>query len=67
LICRAQWRFQSSLTAQVELKMRKLCADEVRGVKMKKNEKNKFCNLKKLIFFAVLFWLLHNSRMICRA
>jgi hypothetical protein len=32
--------------------MRKLCTDEVGGVKM---EKNVFCNLKKRIFFTVLY------------
>jgi hypothetical protein len=35
--------------------MRKLCTDEVGGVKMKKNEKNVFFNLKKGIFFTVFF------------
>jgi hypothetical protein len=33
---------------------RKLCTDEVRGIKMKKNEKNVFCNSKKCIFFTAL-------------
>jgi hypothetical protein len=32
-------------------KKRKLCTDEVGRVRMKKNEKNAFCNLKKCIFF----------------
>jgi len=31
--------------------MRKLCTDEVGGAKMKKNEKNLFCNSKKCFFF----------------
>jgi Na+-transporting methylmalonyl-CoA/oxaloacetate decarboxylase beta subunit len=35
--------------------MRKLCTDEVRGVKMKKKT---YCNSKKRIFFTALFWLL---------
>jgi hypothetical protein len=39
-------------------KLRKLCIDEVGGVKMKKNEKKKFCNSKNHILFVVLFWLL---------
>jgi hypothetical protein len=50
--------------------MRKLCIDEVRGVKMKKNEKNLFCNSKKRIFLIALFWLLlwlRISKMICKA
>jgi hypothetical protein len=37
-------------------RMRKLCIDEVGGVKMKKNEKNLFCNFKKRNFFIALFW-----------
>jgi hypothetical protein len=48
-------------------KMRKLCADEAEGVKMKKNV---FCNTKKRILFTALFWLLlwHCiSKMICAA
>ncbi len=48
-------------------KLRKLCTDEVGGVKMKKNT---FCNSKKRIFFIALFWLLIwlcISKMICRA
>jgi len=39
-------------------KMRKLCTDEVGGVKMKKMEKNTFCNLKKNKIFTALFLLL---------
>ncbi len=48
-------------------KMRKVCIDEVREFKMKKNV---FFNLKKSIFFNALFWLflwLCISKMICRA
>jgi len=30
--------------------IRKLCTKEVGGLKMKNNEKNAFCNLKKRIF-----------------
>ncbi len=52
-------------------KMRKLCTDEVGGVKMKKNEKKTaFCNSKSCSFFTALFWLLFwlcSSKMICRA
>jgi hypothetical protein len=51
-------------------RMRKLCIDEVGGVKMKKNEKNLFCNFKKHNFFIALFWLLlwlYISKMICKA
>jgi hypothetical protein len=35
--------------------MKKLCIYEVGGVKMKKNEKNLFCDLKKRIFFTSFF------------
>jgi hypothetical protein len=35
--------------------MRKLCTDEVGEVKMKKNEKKVFCNLKKCICFTAIF------------
>jgi hypothetical protein len=30
--------------------MKKLCTNEIGEVKMKKNEKNTFCNLKKMYF-----------------
>jgi hypothetical protein len=39
-------------------KMRKLCTDEVGGVKMKNNA---FYNSKKHIFFTALFWLLQRG------
>jgi hypothetical protein len=55
----------------LNLNQKKFCTHEVRGVKMKKNEKkNAFFNLKKRIFFTALFWLLLwlcISKMICRA
>jgi hypothetical protein len=51
-------------------RMRKFCIDEVGGVKMKKNEKYLFCNLKKRFFFYCSFlvapWLCI-SKMICKA
>jgi hypothetical protein len=31
----------------LQKRLRKLCTNEIRGVKMKKNEKNTFCNSKK--------------------
>jgi hypothetical protein len=51
--------------------MRKLCTDEVGGVKMKKNEKKKHFVIKKnvfslLLFFWLLLWLCI-AKMICRA
>jgi len=36
--------------------MRKLCNDEVGGVKMKKNEKKNCCVIQKNIFFLLLFF-----------
>ncbi len=37
--------------------MRKLCSDEVRGVKVKKNEKKSVLQFeKKSIFFTANFW-----------
>jgi hypothetical protein len=49
-------------------KRRKLCTDEVEGVKLKKNEKKKLVLQfgKKSIFFTTIFWLCI-SKMICRA
>jgi hypothetical protein len=50
--------------------MRKLCTNEVGGVKMKKNEKKTHFVLKKYFFFTALLWLLLwlcISKMVCRA
>ncbi len=50
-------------------KMRKLFTNEIRQVKMKKNEKNAFCNSKKCIFFTAFFWVLiwlYISKVICK-
>jgi len=51
--------------------MRKLCTDEVGGVKMKKDEKKTHFSIRKNVFsFIALFWLLIwlcISKMICRA
>jgi hypothetical protein len=51
--------------------MRKLCTNEVGGVKIKKNEKKtRFAIRKKRIFFIALLWLLLwlcISKMIFRA
>jgi hypothetical protein len=46
--------------------IRKLCTDELGGVKMKKNS---FCNLKKLIFFTAFLGCSFGygiSKMICK-
>jgi hypothetical protein len=50
--------------------MRKLCIDEVGGVKMEKNEKKSVLQFEKSIFFTALFWVLLwlcISKMICKA
>jgi hypothetical protein len=46
---------QFKLLNLTQKKMRKLCTHEVGGAKMKKNEKNLFCNSKKCIFFIAIF------------
>jgi len=40
------------------LEVRKLCIDEVGGVKMKKIKENVFCNLKKRFFSKFVYFLL---------
>jgi hypothetical protein len=50
-------QFKSLNLGKKKEKERKLCTDEVRGVKMKKMKKKKkaYCNSKKHIFFTALF------------
>jgi hypothetical protein len=48
----------SELFKLLNLNQKKLCTDEIRRAKMKKNEKNHILQLKKCIFFTALFWLL---------
>ncbi len=62
--------FQCSHNILYHLKwIRKIWGLKVGGIKMKKNEKNMFCNSKQRIFFTALFGLvlwLCSLKMMCR-